>query len=205
MKPIVFVSKFLMPLVKFLMLTKVQGRENLPINSDKPLIFCANHFSNWDPLVVSTSLQLPFRYIAKSTLFKAPVVKIFMKWFECIPVDRDSRDVVSLRSAINAAKEGQPVMIFPQGRRVIGEVPKCEDAKKGVALMIASTGAVVVPLGLYAKGYKAGIFKRFYVNIGKPITPETYRPIIDEGDKATRFDRLTDYVFGEVIKLSKPF
>ena len=59
MKPIVFVSKFLMPLVKCLMLTKVQGRESLPKNSDKPLIFCANHFSNWDPLVVSTTADIP--------------------------------------------------------------------------------------------------------------------------------------------------
>lgn len=203
MKPIVFFSYLLTPLVRVLMRTKIKGRENLP-ETDGAVIFVANHFSNWDPPVVSTSCQLPYRYISKKSLLEKPVLGSILKWFGCIPVDRDSRDVASLRTAISAAKEGQPVMIFPQGKRIYGKAPEVSEAKKGVALIIAMTNATVVPMGLYTKDYKARIFRRYYVNIGKPITPEMYRPLLDEGDKATRFERVTEYIFGEVCRLARP-
>ena len=203
MKPIVFFSYVLTPLVRVLLWTKIKGKENLP-KTDGPVIFCANHFSNWDPPVVSTSCRLPYRYIAKKSLFTKPVLGSILKWFGCIPVERDSRDVASLRTAISAAKEGQPVMIFPQGKRIKGTPPQPDEAKKGIALMIAMTNATVVPMGLYTKGYKARIFRRYYVNIGEPITPEMYRPLLDEGDKATRFDRVTEMIFGRVCELAKP-
>ena len=203
MKPIVFFSYVLTPFVRLMMLPKIKGKENYP-KTDTPVIVCLNHISMWDVPVLSTTLQKPFRYIAKSSLFTKPVLGWIMKWFKAIPVDRDSKDVVSLRTAIRAAKEGEPVVIFPQGTRIRGQEPNPDQALKGAALMIASTGATVVPIGLYTKGYKARIFRRYHVNIGQPITPEMYREVLDNGEKETRFDRLTDYVFGEVCKLSKP-
>ena len=126
-----------------------------------------------------------------------------MRKIKAIAVDRNSADVIPLRTAISAMKEGQPVVIFPQGKRVKGIPPSPDQAIKGAALMIASTNATVVPVGFYTKNYKWRIFRRFYVTIGKPITPEMYRPILDEGDKATRFERLTDYVFSQICELAK--
>lgn len=203
MKPIVFFSYLLTPIVRAFTFPKIRGRENYP-DTDGPLILCANHFSNCDVLVLSTTIQKPFRYIAKKSLFENPITGGIMRWFQAIPVDRDSRDVAALRSAIRAAKEGQPVVIFPQGTRVRDREPNSDQAKKGVALMIASTGATVLPVGLYTKGYRFRLFRRYHVNIGRPITSEMYRAVLEDGDKETRFERLTEYVFGEVCKLAKP-
>ncbi|MBQ9921304.1 MAG: 1-acyl-sn-glycerol-3-phosphate acyltransferase [Clostridia bacterium] len=191
------------PLVRLCVNPKVTGKENFPQNTDSPIILCANHISNWDPLVVATIYPRDWRFISKSSLFKIPVVGWFMRKIKAIPVDRNSADIIPLRNAISAMKEGQPVVIFPQGRRVMGEAPSPDQAIKGAALMIASTNAVVVPVGIYTKGYKSGLFRRFYVNIGEPITSDVYRPILDEGDKATRFERLTEHVFSRICELVK--
>lgn len=201
MKPLVFFSYLLTPLVRLIKMTKITGKNNYP-DTDSPIIVCANHISNWDPVIISTTLQKPFRYVAKKSLFNAPVVGPIVKWFECIPVDRDSRDVSSLRTAIRASGQGQPVVIFPQGKRIKGQKPCSDQAKKGVALMIASTRATVVPVGLYCKGYKSGIFRRYYINIGKPVSYEMYKDILENGDKDTRFERLTEFVFDKVCCLA---
>lgn len=203
MSLLVTLSYIVKPLVQVMLRPKIKGKENFPEIDGRPIILCANHISNWDPFIVSTTFPLDWRYISKSSLFKVPVVGWFMRKIKAIPVDRNSADVVPLRTAISAAKQGQPVMIFPQGKRITEIPPSPEQAIKGVALIIASTNATVVPMGIYTKGYKAGLFKRFYVNIGQPVTPEMYRKILDEGEKETRFERLTDYVFGKVCELAK--
>ena len=203
MSLLVTISYIIKPFVKLLINPKITGKENFPKDIEGPIILCANHISNWDPFIVSTTFPIDWRYIAKSSLFKIPVIGWFMRTIKAIGVDRNSADVIPLRTAISAMKEGQPVMIFPQGKRVIGIPPSPEQAIKGAALMIASTNATVIPMGIYTKDYKYRFFRRFYVNIGKPITPEQYRPIIDEGEKATRFDRLTDHIFSQVCELAK--
>lgn len=196
-------SKILRPVVRIFTNPKVTGKENFPQTTDSPIILCANHISNWDPLIVATTFPSDWRFIAKSSLFKVPVISWIMRKIKAISVDRNSADVIPLRTAISAMKGGQPVVIFPQGKRVMGTPPSPDQAIKGAALMIASTNAVVVPVGFYTKNYKWRIFRRFYMNIGKPITPDMYRPIIDEGDKATRFDRLTEYVFSQICELAE--
>lgn len=201
MTPIVFFSYLLTPIVKLMFFPKITGKQNYP--KDGPVIVCVNHMSNFDVTVLSTTYQKPFRYLAKSSLLKVPLLGPILKWFKIIPVDRDSKDVASLRSAINAAKGGEPIAIFPQGTRFRGTPPQPDQAKKGVALMIASSNATVLPIGLYTKDYKARIFRRYYVNVGAPITPDEYRPILENGDKATRFERLTEYVFGKVCDLAQ--
>lgn len=203
MSILVTLSYIVKPLVKLSINPKVSGKENFPKDIEGPIILCANHISNWDPLIVATIYPKDWRFIAKSSLFKIPVIGWFMRKFKAIPVDRNSADVIPLRNAISAMKEGQPVMIFPQGRRVMGAPPSPDQAIKGAALMIASTNATVIPMGIYTKNYKAAAFRRFYVNIGKPITSEQYRPILDEGDKATRFERLTEHIFSQVCELAK--
>lgn len=200
---LVTASKLIRPIVRICVNPKITGKENFPQNTDTPIILCANHISNWDPLIVATTFPMDWRFIAKSSLFKVPVVSWIMRKIKAIPVDRNSADVIPLRNAISAMKEGQPVMIFPQGKRVMGTPPSPDQAIKGAALMIASTNATVIPMGIYTKNYKSAVFRRFYVNIGKPITSEQYRPILDEGDKATRFERLTDYVFSQICELAK--
>lgn len=202
MSLLVIASYIVKPLVRLCINPKVTGKENFPKNTDTPIILCANHISNWDPLIVATTYPEKWRFISKSSLFKIPVVGWFMRKIKAIPVDRNSADVVPLRNAISDMKEGHPVVIFPQGRRVMGTPPSPDQAIKGAALMIASTNATVIPVGIYTKNYKSRIFRRFYVNIGTPITPEMYRPILDGGNKATRFERLTEYVFSQICELA---
>ena len=199
---LVAASYIVKPIVRMCVNPKVTGKENFPKNTDSPIILCANHISNWDPIVVATIFPKDWRFISKSSLFKIPVVGWVMRKIKAIPVDRNSADIIPLRNAISAMKEGQPVVIFPQGKRIMGIPPSPEQAIKGAALMIASTNATVIPVGIYAKNYKSGLFRRFYVNIGKPITCEEYRPILDEGEKATRFERLTGHVFSKICELA---
>ena len=50
----------------------VQGRENLPTGGGFLLV--ANHVSYWDPVVVICAFKRKVYYMAKSELFKIPVI-----------------------------------------------------------------------------------------------------------------------------------
>ena len=52
---LVTASKLIRPIVRIGANPKVTGIENFPQNTDTPIILCANHISNWDPLIVATT------------------------------------------------------------------------------------------------------------------------------------------------------
>ena len=45
----------------------ITGRENIP--KSKGIIFCSNHSSNYDPVIVCTSINKKIHYFAKKELF----------------------------------------------------------------------------------------------------------------------------------------
>ncbi len=122
---------------------KVYGLENIP---DGGVLICANHSHYSDPFILAYGIGCKKRmyYMAKKELFKIPVVGWFIKLVGAFPVDRNNSDITSIKTAIRHLKDGDKVIIFPEGHRVeAGDAV----AAKGGAIMIASrTGVPIVPV-----------------------------------------------------------
>jgi len=105
------------PFVRLIFPCRFKGRDNIP---DGPLIVCANHSSLLDPVFVAfafTSKRQLF-FMAKAELFKIPVLKSILSSGGVFPVERGETDISAIRTAMRHLKNGEQIMMFPEGTRV---------------------------------------------------------------------------------------
>jgi 1-acyl-sn-glycerol-3-phosphate acyltransferase len=127
------------------------GMEHIP--RDGGVIFAPNHMSEFDPFVVAhfvlDSGRWP-QYLAKSTLFKVPVLGPLLRAVRQIPVDRGTIDASrALAAAKVALDRGEDVIVYPEGT-----TPKKGElwpgrGKTGIARLYLATGAPVVPVATW--------------------------------------------------------
>src|SRR5579862_8249553 len=65
---------------------EVRGREHVP--KEGPLIVACNHVSYVDPVALGVSLPRPIWYMAKTELFKIPVLGPLITGLNAFPVER---------------------------------------------------------------------------------------------------------------------
>ena len=114
---------------------KVIGRENIPAGG---CVVCPNHVQLSDP---------PFAALG------------------AFPIDREGADITAIKTALGCVREGQKLIIFPQGTRGAAE----GETKKGAAMLAVKTRAPILPMYITEN-------KRFRckatVVIGKPFSPD---------------------------------
>lgn len=170
----------------------VKGRENIPKNGG--LIFCSNHSSNFDPVIVCSSIfGKKIHYFAKKELFNTKFKNFWMHQLCAFPVDREGTDINALKFSINLLKNGGSLGIFAQGTRV--KAGESAEAKNGVSLFALKSGVDVVPIGITANYSKGG---KVIVNIGKPISFEKYK---GQKPKTELLNKMTDEIMHEIQKL----
>ncbi|MBU8896411.1 1-acyl-sn-glycerol-3-phosphate acyltransferase [Corallococcus sp. M34] len=93
--------------------TRIEGREVLPRG---PCVLVANHQSAMDILAVM-GLFTPFKFVAKASLFRLPLVGWMMTLLGHVPVVRGTS--TSLHQLLDPCRvwlrRGMPVFIFPEG------------------------------------------------------------------------------------------
>ncbi len=143
-----FVRDLTFPYARF----DIAGLENVPARG--PVLLAANHRSYFDVAalaLVARGIGRPVRFLGKKEIFDAPVVGPIARAIGGISVDRGSGSDRPLRSAESALKAGEVVIVLPQGT-----IPRGYDffdpvlrGKTGTARLAATTGATVVPVGLW--------------------------------------------------------
>ena len=151
--------------------TTVEGLENLP---EHGALLCPNHSSNWDPLLVVLKLPINYRVhiMAKQELFRFKPLGWALRHVGAFPVSRGDNDIQAVKTAIQAIKGGDNLLIFPEGT-VIRNGIGCKDglpahAKAGVAVIGVRTGATMIPV--FVDGEKK-LFHRTRIIFGKPYSP----------------------------------
>src|SRR5437868_7379616 len=102
--------------VKLLYRLRAKGRENLP--REGGFVLAANHLSNFDPWPLGLPLfpRRQLRFMAKSELYWFPL-SLLLKGVGAFPVRRGQRDVEALETAVQLCREGEVVVMFPEGTR----------------------------------------------------------------------------------------
>ncbi|MBR2343520.1 MAG: (d)CMP kinase [Clostridia bacterium] len=182
--------------IRFFNRIKVIGLENIPESGGYML--AANHIAAKDVFLIGASCRRQIRFIAKKELFKIPIVGPIMRSFGAVKLDRGGNDVAAIRASIELIKEGNLVMIFPQGHRNPGVEPATTELKSGAGLIAHRAGCDVIPVCLRTKKHRYSLFRKTEVIFGKPIPHAELGLTHGGGDE---YRKATEYIFARILSL----
>jgi 1-acyl-sn-glycerol-3-phosphate acyltransferase len=168
-----------------------EGAHRVP--TDGPVILASNHISYLDPLVLAylaDRRSRRVRFLAKAELFEKRGLGWGLRQIRQIPVQRDtSNAATSLDAAIEALRQGECVVVFPEGTISLDLEPMA--ARTGTARLAAASGVPVTPVGLWGahrimfKGrkprWRRGIAES--VIVGEPVEVAADEDVYDATDR----------------------
>ena len=127
---------------------QVHGRQHIPAHG-AALVVC-NHVSFMDALVLGGASPRPLRFVMDQPIFDSPWLKWWFQLVGAIPIESERRSPGALRRALDdvstALRQGQVVMVFPEGRLTPdGEI---HAFRRGLETILARDDVPVIPAGL---------------------------------------------------------
>ena len=134
------------------------GRERVPRQGS--LLVCANHISTLDPPLIPAFLpRNDSSSMAKAEYFERSALQSWIfTAFHAFPVVRHSADRSAIRRATTILRDGQALVVYPEGTRITsGGLHRPEPGAGFIAML---TGAPVLPVAVsgsrevFGKGFK---------------------------------------------------
>jgi len=193
--------RFLLRFIGFTLLAKIdraEGLENVP--TEGPAILMINHIAYVDPMIVMNVLPRNIVPLAKIEVYNYPLVGIFPRLWEVIPVRRDEVDRRAVKMVLGVLDAGEIVLVAPEGTRS----PQLQRGKEGVAYLATRSGAPVIPVAIIgSEGFPALRFSSpwsgsgAFVRFGKPFV---YRDEFRRA-KLEKLRKLTDEAMYQLASL----
>ncbi len=164
---------FVFPIFRFLFRGQTIGISNLPKTGG--VVVVSNHGSHLDPPILGHALGRPVAFMAKSELFKIPILSLIISACGAYSVKRGAGDREAIRNASNRLSEGWATGVFLDGTRQ--ENGRVNDPKAGAALLAARTGAPILPVAIvnshraFPKGSLLPRFVTIHLRVGELIQP----------------------------------
>lgn len=161
---------------------EVKGLENLNCNFKRPYLFVCNHLSNSDGLILNKVLEKEnVIFVAGKKLESNSLTNLGFKTVRSISILPNSPDKDAIKKVISAVKEGNNILIFPEGTR--SRTAKMLEGKKGILLFAKLTNAPIVPIGIWGS--------------------EKFMPIKEDMGKEAFYDADININIGKVFNLPK--
>jgi 1-acyl-sn-glycerol-3-phosphate acyltransferase len=184
---------------------KIYGRENVPKTGG--VILAPNHASLLDPPIVGCASPRRVTTMGKAELFDQrwlgfKILGWIIQRMATFPVKRGASDRRALRRAAQVLKDGEALVIFPEGTRTrTGELGAGEI---GVAMIAHQNKVQIVPVYLGGTGaalsprYRPFRFVKTEVRFGKPLFFE--EEYARKADRET-LQHIADRVMQEIAAL----
>jgi len=183
-------------------LKEVKGIENIPKKG--PFIIAANHASLLDLPVISAILPKKVRkristpaaydYFYKKSL----TTWLFRAGFNMFPMKRYGNYFDGLKICTKKIKEGEPLIVFPEGTRsVSGELQKF---KPGIGFLAHDLNVPIIPVyikGAYEALPKGSIFPRpgkIQIIVGKPVNVPEFKNVDSDQPNYPIYQNITEKV-----------
>jgi 1-acyl-sn-glycerol-3-phosphate acyltransferase len=123
---------------------EIRGVKNIPVG--RQVIVASNHASNVDPPLIGGVFPWRLRYLAKESLFHIPLLGFLIRVLGAIPVAREDsqRAGIVIKLMLARLKEGENILIFPEGTR--SEGGRLKQLGGGVALLSVASGVPILPV-----------------------------------------------------------
>jgi 1-acyl-sn-glycerol-3-phosphate acyltransferase len=180
----------------------VEGRENLP---PMPFLFCSNHSSHMDSIVLMTASRRGFSRFgllaASDYFFRSPAV---YRGFSClvnlIPISRNPTPS-SLNGTIEECRRflnggTRSLILFPEGTRSMdGEIAPF---KRGAGMLAVHLGLPLVPA--YIEGTRHAMPKGRFLPVPGPVTIRIGSPIHPDAVASGANGRGYEFIVAEAKK-----
>ena len=192
------VAFFSRPVLHGLFRLRVKGVENVPESGG--YVLACNHLSNFDPWPLGMPLypERWLRFMAKVELYWWPATYV-LDAAGAFPVHRGRADVKAIQTATELARDGNVVVMFPEGtRRRKGLVKKHQArARSGAARIALEAGVPLVPAAVAGTDrlLRLGPLR---VAFGAPIELDDLR---SSGDLRRVSQKATDRLMARITEL----
>ncbi|WP_198952885.1 MULTISPECIES: acyl-[ACP]--phospholipid O-acyltransferase [unclassified Achromobacter] len=183
---------------------EVKGLENMPRPGERAVVV-VNHISLLDGLLLGAFLPGKPTFAVNTTIAQSWWIKPFLKLFKAFPVD--PTNPMSTKAMIKTVREGNTLVIFPEGRiTVTGALMKVFD---GPGLVADKADAAIIPVRLDGPQYtpfsylKGKVRSRWFPKVTLTVlSPRRFQ--IEEGLTARQhreaagrrlYDEMSDMLF----------
>ena len=131
-------------IVHLLARVEVVSKDKVPRRG--ALIIASNHLNNADPPVLGVSISRRLVFMTKQEALRWPIIGLIIRLSGALPVRRFEADIGALRKASDVLREGQVLMMFPEGTR--SKDARLGTAHPGTALIALRTGSPILPVAI---------------------------------------------------------
>jgi len=190
---------------------KTTGMEKIK-DIKSPIIFICNHLSNADGIVLNRLLKdNNVTFVAGVKLTDNRLTKLGFHVAKTIQLKPNSADKEAISKIVNTLKQGNNIMIFPEGTR--SRNGQMGEGKRGLILMAKLSKARIVPMGIWGTEKLLPInsdmaLERFHyadvnISIGDPIMLQSKN---EDEDKNEYYDRVMNEIMSNIaVMLPKQY
>lgn len=184
------------PILRIVGRLRWEGAERLPEAGG--YVLAANHLSNFDPWLVGMPLfpRRYLRFMAKSELFWFPLGP-FITACGAFRVRRGQQDQEAVDTALRLCREGNIVVMFPEGTRREKGLRKRREARwrSGAARIALEAGVPLIPAAVHGSGELLRL-GRLRVAFGDPIVLDDLVEMEPDAAAQVATERLRDAITG---------
>ena len=136
---------------------RLRGTENIPPSGG--FILASNHQSYFDPIWNSLPIWRRMHYLAWSESFSWPLIGKVILMLGAWPIKLEKGDPTAIRRALQWLRDGNPVVIYPEGGRCLPD-GKLLRFKPGAVRMALEANIPILPVTIrgghrvWPKGYR---------------------------------------------------
>jgi 1-acyl-sn-glycerol-3-phosphate acyltransferase len=185
---------------------RVSVERSANLDAHVPYVYVSNHQTGLDIWTHLVGIPGPFGFVAKAELKRIPFIGIALRFSASLFVDRSTprKAVASMREAAERIRNGNSVLIYPEGRRTWS--PEVDPFLKGAFQLAVEAGVPIVPTALintyrlYDERFKSSKPGVVRLVIGSPIETEG----LNRANIPELMERVKDFIESEIRASGMP-
>ncbi len=150
---------------------RTMDRDNIPAEGGAVLV--CNHRTIWDMITVAGLTRRYICFVAKKELENTFFVGYVLRQVHAVCIDRSKPDIPAIRAMLSNLKDGNLMLIFPEGTRNRDpeNVPLLP-LQEGAAMMALRANVPLIPIWVHGR-YNP--IRGIRVRVGKPVDLDDFR------------------------------